>query len=107
MSKFGTILHDLRLKQERTQTDLAKALGIARSTVSMYEQGAREPDLNMLEKIADYLHVDINILLGRKTEGSAPAYTAADFESMKMLLEQSKNILTTEQKQELMRILLS
>ena len=53
-----------------TQAEIAEKLGISRSTIGMYETGAREPDFNTLEKIADLFNVDTDYLLGRsnKTE---------------------------------------
>lgn len=42
-----------------------RKIGISRSTIGMYETGAREPDFETLEKIADFFNVDIDYLLGR------------------------------------------
>lgn len=53
----------LRAKKGITQADLAKALGVGKSTISMYEVGAREPDFEMLENIADYFNVDMMFLV--------------------------------------------
>ena len=47
------------------QAELAKKLGISKSSVSMYECGNREPEFDLLEKMADLLQVDMNVLLGR------------------------------------------
>lgn len=44
---------------------MAKKLGVSRSTIGMYETGARKPDSEMLEKIADMFNIDIDYLLGR------------------------------------------
>ena len=65
MGKFQTILKELRLSKGITQVELAKQLGISRSTVGMYESGSREPDFETLELIADYFNVDTDYLLGR------------------------------------------
>ena len=51
-----------------TQAKLAEALGISKSAVSMYERGNREPELDLLEKIADTFSVSVNTLLGRQSE---------------------------------------
>lgn len=58
-------LVELRKKQgpHVKQEDVAKALGIARSTYGAYEQGKREPDHATLIKIADYYNVTIDYLL--------------------------------------------
>lgn len=65
MGRFQTVLKSLRTAKHLTQEDLAKTLGISRSTIGMYENGSREPDYEMLELIADYFNVDIDYLLGR------------------------------------------
>lgn len=49
-----------------SQSDLANALGIERSTVAKYETGDRYPDLEMLCRIADILKVTTDELLDRK-----------------------------------------
>ena len=58
----------LRKKRKMTQSALSKALGIARTTLSGYESGTREPDHETLQKIADYFEVSIDYLLGRTEE---------------------------------------
>lgn len=65
MGKFQTILKELRLSRGITQVELAKQLGISRSTVGMYESGSREPDFETLELIADYFNIDTDYILGR------------------------------------------
>lgn len=107
MSRFGTTFKKLRMKQNKTQTELARELGIARSTVSMYEQGEREPDLNTLEKIADYFQVDMNEILGHGASVTLTDASCSDFETLKRLLTQNRAAFSTEQKQELIKTLLS
>lgn len=68
MGIFQNILKSLRNTQGLTQDELAKQLKISRSTIGMYENGAREPDFETLELIADYFNVDIDYLLGRTTK---------------------------------------
>lgn len=52
----------LRLARGMTQEDLAAALGTAKSTISMYEKGKREPNLAVLRQLAEVLGVDMNQL---------------------------------------------
>jgi repressor LexA len=63
---FAERLKDLRKTRKMTQSQLAETLGIAKSTVSMYENNRREPDLEMLEAIADIFNVDLNSLVSKK-----------------------------------------
>ncbi|PFE50772.1 transcriptional regulator [Bacillus cereus] len=61
---FGTRLNTLRKERKLRQEDMAKQLGIARTTYAMYEQGNREPDYNTLIKLATFFEVSIDYLLG-------------------------------------------
>ncbi len=65
MGNFQNIFKQLRIASGLTQVEFAKKIGISRSTIGMYETGAREPDFETLEKIADFFNVDIDYLLGR------------------------------------------
>lgn len=64
MSKFGNRLKELRKVHGLSQDKLAKIMGVTRSAVSQYERGVREPQLEMMEFLADYFNVDYNYLLG-------------------------------------------
>ena len=63
---FKDRLKELRSSRSLTQNRLAEDLGIAKSTISMYENGKREPDYETLELIADYFNVNIGSLLSSK-----------------------------------------
>ena len=65
MSKFSKEFKRLREERGLTQLDMAKILDVSRSTMGMYEQGKREPDFEMLEKIADFFNVNLDTLTGR------------------------------------------
>lgn len=77
MSDFCNILKELRLKFQYTQEEMAKKLGVSKSTISMYENGNREPDFETLEAIADLFNVDMNYLYGRQSNASKNLPTAA------------------------------
>lgn len=62
-----------RIKQRRQQlgirqVDLAKAINVSQSTMSDYETGRTEPDLDTLLEIAKNLQVSVSWLLREKTE---------------------------------------
>ncbi len=57
-------LKELRKKRGITQTDFAKAFNISVGTIGNWETGNREPDYEMLAKIADFFHVSTDYLLG-------------------------------------------
>ena len=65
MGEFKSVFKQLRKAKGITQGELADALGITRSRLSMYELGQREPDFETLELIADYFNVDMDYLMGR------------------------------------------
>lgn len=68
---IGLKLKNLRLQNDKTQTDMAKILNVAKSTVSMYERNRREPSADMLKKYAQTFDVTLDYLLGneRPVEG--------------------------------------
>ena len=68
MPDFSTVFKNLRKDNNLTQAELAKKLGVAPSTVGMYERGQREPDFETLEKIANCFSVNMNTLLGKENE---------------------------------------
>lgn len=69
---FSNNLKKLRKERGLTQKELADALGIAKSTISMYENNNREPDFETEELIADFFNVDMNTLRGKQTNLKAP-----------------------------------
>lgn len=62
---FVSRLENLRSSRKLTQKEIAGKLGIARTTYSGYENGTREPDHEMLQKMADLFDVSVDYLLGR------------------------------------------
>ena len=62
---FKDVLRSLRIAANLNQEELAKRLGLAKSTISMYESGSREPNFEVLEAIADTFNVDMNTLIGK------------------------------------------
>ncbi|MGF7431057.1 helix-turn-helix transcriptional regulator [Thermoanaerobacterium thermosaccharolyticum] len=62
---FGERLSQLRKEKGLTQEELAKALNMTRSSLSLYEIGKRDPDTDTLKKIADFFNVSTDYLLGQ------------------------------------------
>ncbi|MBM7711453.1 helix-turn-helix domain-containing protein [Enterococcus xiangfangensis] len=64
---LGEQLKQLRKsKNHLTQLDMAKYLGVAKTTYASYEQGKRMPDIDLQNKIADYFGVTLDYLHGRE-----------------------------------------
>ena len=64
MSRIGSKLRELRKKRGISQEDLAKVLGVTKSTISKYELGQREPDINAILKISEQFGASVEYLLG-------------------------------------------
>ena len=65
-NKFGIILKELRIERGISQRKLGEILGVVNQTISFWETGSREPDLDSLFKIANYFNVTIDYLLGNE-----------------------------------------
>ena len=61
---FGKKLKELRLEKGMSQRALGDAIGVCNQTVSFWESGSREPDLNAVVDIAKFFSVSIDYLLG-------------------------------------------
>lgn len=58
-------LRVLRKKNGISMKQLGADLGMAESTVSLYENGKRNPDIQTMILIADYFNVSLDYLCGR------------------------------------------
>lgn len=65
MTIIGARLRQLRNARNLTLKELAKALGTTPMTISRYENNQRQPDNEMLNKIANYFEVTTDFLLDR------------------------------------------
>ncbi|MBQ6339033.1 MAG: helix-turn-helix transcriptional regulator [Kiritimatiellae bacterium] len=75
-NRFAERLKTLRTDAGLNQVALAQLLGVTQVTVSLYESGRREPDLDDLMAICDRMHTTPNKLLGYDTatsQASAPS----------------------------------
>lgn len=62
--EFKDRLRELRTSRHLSQYQLARALQLSPSTISMIELGERKPSFEVEESIADYFNVDLNYLRG-------------------------------------------
>ncbi len=60
---FGKNLKNLRLSEGLSQRALGERVGVCNQTVSFWESGSREPDLDMLVKLAEVFNVSVDLLL--------------------------------------------
>lgn len=93
MTNFSNALRSLRTEKGLSQGQLSEALGVSKSRISMYEQGKREPDLEMLVSIADYFNVSTDELLGRSKDSSAiPAQATIETKELNKLIDIVKEL---------------
>ena len=77
---FQERLKALRQKKDIMQKDVALALNISRQVYNNYELGKREPDIEMVGRLADFYGCSADYLLGKS---DVPTYTPLDIpESM-------------------------
>lgn len=66
VSIFSKNLKELRKSKKLYQIDLAKKIGTAKSNISFYEAGTREPTLTQLMKISDFFKISIDQLVSEE-----------------------------------------
>lgn len=55
----------LREELKLSQLDLANKLNMSQQAISAYEKETREPDIETINKLADFFEVSIDYLLGK------------------------------------------
>ena len=59
------MIAELRKDRGLLQKELAQLLGVSIGTVSNYETGVHNPEIETLIKLADYFNVSVDYMLGR------------------------------------------
>ena len=62
--KFCERLKELRQEKSVGQVELARALGVSKGIISLWENGLREPKLSNLVALSKYFGVSLDILVG-------------------------------------------
>lgn len=63
MLHLGHTIAELREAREITQEELAKTLGISRSTLSHYEKNRRKPPLDFIILLADTFNISVEQII--------------------------------------------
>ena len=79
MNSIAYNIKALRRERGLTQEQFAQALHVTRQTVSAWERGLSQPDLETLEKIAQVLETDISRVLYGGPPSGGPRYQAVSF----------------------------
>lgn len=102
MRTIGDNIRDFRTKLGVSQQDIANYCGIPRELISMYETGKREVSLLHLERISEFLNIDLEVFLEENPEEIKPdlalafranELSAKDFESIAFFKKIVKNYL--------------
>jgi len=62
---FSQRLRELRKERRLTAKEFGEKFSLAESTISGYETKARKPDMELVERFADFFEVSVDYLLGR------------------------------------------
>lgn len=100
MADFASMLKYFREREGLSQRGLADALGISKSTISMYEMGKRHPKFEDEEAIADFFNVDLNTLRGKRINEMSIDEEARARAIVKMYAEFTQEELDDEQMKE-------
>ena len=68
MPNFTERLKELRIKNNMTQKNLAEKLNVTQTAINYWENGKREPSLEVLIKLAEFFQVSVDYLINSKTE---------------------------------------
>jgi transcriptional regulator with XRE-family HTH domain len=80
---FGHRLQAIREEQQLTTTELARRLGVSKSSISKYESGRHIPTAMILARLALRLQVSTDYLLGLTAATAAPgAWVDAELEQL-------------------------
>lgn len=63
INNFGKNLFKLRKSKNLSQRELAAEIGLSASTISMYETNRRQPKIDVIEEIALFFDVSMDVLL--------------------------------------------
>lgn len=85
-TKIGTNIRNLRKAYGETQKELGNIIGVADTTISMYESGTNIPDMETLQMIAEHYLITVEALL-------SDDFSGINMKNLKMSLSETMSLL--------------
>lgn len=91
MIPIGDMIGNLRYNRNLSQDQLAREIGVNKSTIAHYESGTRQPSLSKLIALSRTLGVSTDYLLGINKGGNAyldvTGLTPKQIQSLNLIIE--------------------
>lgn len=65
---MGAVIQQKRKEKELTQEELARLMGVSKSSVSKWETGQTYPDIYLLPELATFFNISIDSLMAYKPQ---------------------------------------
>lgn len=89
---LGQRIKGLREKEKISREALAEKIGVSYWSLSKYETGDREPDIETLQKIANFFEVSLDYLTGRTLSPKNKKSNSVLSKDLLEYLEKSENL---------------
>jgi transcriptional regulator with XRE-family HTH domain len=89
MSKIGKNIRDIRKAHGETQSDLASAINVSETAAGNYETGARQPDMQTIQAIAEHYGFPVDRLLNED-------FSQMDFKLSTLTWEKAMDVMAIQ-----------
>lgn len=89
---FGERIKKCRKEMSLSQKEFGQKIGVAESTVSLYESNKRFPDVDTLKRMSALFDVSIDYLLGNSSSRTPQGTRPKDLKDLNKFLQQSEII---------------
>ncbi len=96
---YGQRIKDLRIENNLKQIELAKLLNISQSAIVKYEKEQLQPNIDILNAIADIFNCTVDYILGRESEDGVVVIENLTFfkDNERVLLKSFRKLSTDKQ----------
>lgn len=102
---FNEIFKKLRIKNKKTQQEMADFLGVDRTTIGKYETTKTVPPAEVLKRLAEFFNVSVDYLIGVSSVRN-PSDTEDDEDEVIIIRRESKK-MTSNQRKKMMNVLMA